>query len=217
MKVRAELTVEVLRKDGERIYRLRTESKSLLQNFAKVFGKMLEAPAYMALSSGGINASTTVINTAGASTTAYIEYYGPSGNVFRGGGTPMGMNAADNDDSFGVVVGSGSTPVSPTDYALAAKIGHGTGSGQLDYGPATVTSSYGATSSYAEIARTFLNASGADVTVREVGIIARSYWKLESGIINDVRYLIARDTLPSPVKVPNLGTLTVRYRVSLSL
>jgi hypothetical protein len=217
MKVRAELTVEVLRKDGERIYLLRTESKSFLQNFAKVFGKMLEASASATLSYGGIVASATVMNTGGSSVTCPTEWYHTSTSSSYGGGTPMGMSAPDNDDSFGVVVGSSPTPVSPTDYTLAAKIRHGTGSGQLDYGPATVTSSYGATSSYAEIARTFLNVSGSDVTVREVGIIARSYWKISTGVIDDVKYLIARDILPSPVKVPNLGTLTVRYRVSLSL
>jgi hypothetical protein len=210
MKLKAELTVEV-EKDGERIYRLETRSKSFLQNFAKVFTKMLESVA----SAYGNYVSATVVDTTGASSAANTEWYAGSAN--DGGGTPMGMSAPDNDDSYGVVVGSSSTPVSPTDYALATKIAHGTGAGQLDYGPATVASSYGTTSSYAEIARTFLNASGSDVTVREVGIIARSYWKTYGGVANNVKYLIARDILPSPVKVPNLGTLTVRYRVSLSL
>jgi hypothetical protein len=217
MKLKAELTVEALRKDGERIYRLETRSKSFLQNFAKVFGKMLEAPGGAPLSYSGTVASATVLNTAGSSASAWTEWYDTGAAYYYSGGTPMGMSAPDNDDSFGVVVGSGTASVSPTDYALAAKIGHGTGAGQLDYGPATVTSSYGATSSYAEIARTFLNTSGSDVTVREVGIVARSYWKDGGVIVGDVKYLIARDILPSPVKVPNLGTLTVRYRISLSL
>jgi hypothetical protein len=215
MKLKAELTVEV-GKDGERIYRLKTESKSLLQNFAKVFGKMLEAPA-SATGSDWIVISTSIMNTGGSTVTCITELYSTSSIYRYGGGTPMGMNAADNDDSYGIVVGSGAASVSPTDYNLAAKISHGTGSGRLDYGPATVTSSYGATSSYAEMARSFLNASGSDITVREVGIIARSYWKDGASVTSDVKYLIARDILPSPIKVPNLGTLTVRYRVSLSL
>jgi hypothetical protein len=215
MKVKAELTVEVLRKDGERIYRLKAESKSFLLNYAKVFVVMLGAPASATGSSGGIFASASIMNTGGAVVTCPMEWY--AGSVALGGGTPMGMSAPDNDDSYGIVVGSGSTPVSPTDYALAAKISHGTGAGRLDYGPATITSSYGTTSSYTEMARTFLNASGSDVTVREVGIIPWCYWKDNDAVRYNVKFLIARDVLPTPVKVPNLGTLTVRYRISLSL
>jgi hypothetical protein len=125
------------------------------------------------------------------------------------------MNGPDNDDSFGIVVGSGSASVSPTDYRLVSKIPHGTGSGQLDHDTHSTATSLSSTSSYIELARTFVNRSGDNVVVREVGIIARSYWR-DTSVVNDVKYLIARDVLPSPVTVKPLGVLVVRYRISLT-
>ena len=55
------------------------------------------------------------------------------------------------------------------------------------------------------------------MTVREVGLAARSYWKDSGGVRQDIKYLVARDVLPTPVDVPNLASLVVRYRLSLVL
>ena len=209
MRVRAELIVE---SDGKEVFR--GESKSFLQNFCKVLYGMLSASGSAATKYFGLVSSATVIDTGGSSKTAYAEWY--ASDAQYGGGTPAGMNAPDNDDSFGIVVGSGSASVSPTDYRLASKISHGTGSGQLDYDTHAITTSFSSTSSYVELARTFVNRSSGDVVVREVGIMARSLWKDAGGIRNDVKYLIARDVLPSPVTVKPLGVLVVRYRITLT-
>ena len=210
MKVGVEVIVEV---DGKEVYR--GPSKSFVTNFAKVFLWMLGASGNMPLDSSGPSTSTTITAPDGSSQTVWTEWYASIKQM--GGGTPMAMNAPDNDDSYGIWVGSGTTPVSPTDYKLSSKIPHGTGAGQLDYEPHTVTSSYSETSSYVEIARSFINRSGSDVVVREVGLVARSYWKGFDAVRQDVKYLIARDVLPSPITVKPLGSLTVRYRISLSL
>jgi hypothetical protein len=129
----------------------------------------------------------------------------------------MAMNAADNNDTYGIVVGTGTASVTPTDYKLTSQIPHGTGPGQLDYDTHTVASSYTLSSSYVEISRVFVNRSGGDVVVREVGLIAWNYFKDVDAVRNDVKFLIARDVLPSPVRVKPLGSLTVRYRISLTL
>ena len=209
-KIRAEVILEV---DGREVYR--GPSSSFVTNFSKLLLGMLSAPGNTAIGSSGAIASTTVTDTDGLSKTVWTEWY--ASGTYRGGGTPMAMGAPDNDSSFGVVVGSGTTPVSPSDYNPSSLIPHGTSTGQLDYEPHTVTSSYSSTSSYVEISRSFVNRSGADVIVREVGLISRSYWKDLSAVRQDIKYLIARDVLPNPILIPNLSSLTVRYRISLSL
>jgi len=213
MKIKAEVSVEI---NGEEVYR--GPSKSFVQNFAKMLVAVLKGPAYAASFDMGAKSSTSLVDINGSSVTAYAEWYADYGSdLTRGGGVQMALNAPDNDDSFGICVGSGSTPVSITDYKLSSKIPHGTGSGQLDYETHTVASSYSDTYSYIEIARSFVNRSGADVVVREVGLVARTYWKDVSGIAQDIKWLIARDVLTTPILVPNLASLTVRYRISLSL
>ncbi|MCL7393199.1 MAG: hypothetical protein LZ162_06200 [Thaumarchaeota archaeon] len=210
MRIRAEVVVEV---NGREVFR--GPSRSFVTNFAKALLGMFSAPDNVPLSTTGLFASATVTALDGSSQTIWTEWYS-SPNRYADG-VALAMNAPDNNDSFGIWVGSGSTPVSPTDYNLSSKIPHGSGSGQLDYEPHTVTSSYSSTSSYAEIARSFINRSGANVIVREVGIVARNYWRDEYNVQRDVKFLIARDVLPNPILVPNLASLTVRYRISLSL
>jgi hypothetical protein len=204
MKIQCELIVE---RDGRQIHR--GVSKSFLVNLAKIL---------LVANSASVGATTTgtATDTSGASKTVIGEY-SFSGTYIWLGGVLFGAYGPNDDDSFGIIVGSGSTPVSPTDYALASKIPHGTGSGQLDYEPSTVTSSYSSTSSYIEIARSFINRSGADIVVREVGIVGRNYWRNQAGVITDAKCLIARDVLPSPITVKPLGSLTVRYRISLAI
>jgi len=195
MKVRAEVAVEL---DGREVYR--GPSKSFVQNFAIT---------YMAFMLNSIQSVTQPDGTTGSirpgisGTNVTLHFY---------------YAAGDNDDTNGVWVGSGSTPVSPTDYNLRSKIPHGTGTGQLDYDPQTVTASYGSSSSYVEIARTFVNRTSDDVIVREVGLVAYQYARsISPSVESRTRELIARDVLPSPVTVKPLGSLTVRYRISLSL
>jgi VIT1/CCC1 family predicted Fe2+/Mn2+ transporter len=153
-----------------------------------------------------------VLDMTGASKSVVVEaYHGVTTTTFK----VMSMMAGDNDDSYGILVGSGSDPVSPTDYRLASKISHGTSMGQLDYETHSVVSSYSDTSSYVEFSRAFVNKTSSDIIVREVGIAAHSYSSVVGPV--DTKYLIVRDVLPAPVKVKPLGSLTVRYRISLSM
>ena len=200
MKMKGWIIIEL---DGKEVYR--GESRSFVQNLGKELA---------ALVSSAVAASSTtanIINTSGYSDSIYGEYYG--GNT-PDGFAPMAVNAPVGTDSYGIVVGSGSTPQTYSDYALAKQIKNGTGAGQLSYGAHTTASSYGSTSSYIAISRTFTNQSGSAIVVREVGIIARQ--TAVSGGIGDVKYLIARDVLANPITVNNLGTLTVTYTLTLS-
>jgi len=198
--IRVELIVEV---DGKEVYR--GPSKSFVRNMGIVLAGMLKNNG-----DAGTFKSVVVTGLDGGSTYAYVELPAP-GNYSAG---PLVFNAGDNDDSFGIVVGSGSAPVSPYDYNLASKIPHGTGTGQLDYDTHSTISSYGGSSSYVEISRTFVNKSGSDVVVREVGLVGCSFHSYQ-----DIYYkfMVARDVLPNPVTVKPLASLIVRYRLSLAL
>jgi len=201
MKLKGELIIEI---NGKEIYR--GESKSLLQNFARHLRAMIASGATTP-------SSATITNLVGGSATVYGAFDSDSYRTLV-----SAYNAPDNDDTYGIVVGSGDTPVSPTDFNLASKIPHGTSSGQLDYDTHTTTSSFSSTSSYVEISRIFTNKSGGDVIVKEVGMITWNYrMDRYNAVTTDVKFLVARDVLPSPILIPNLASLTVRYRISLSL
>jgi len=73
------------------------------------------------------------------------------------------------------------------------------------------------------ISRSFKNLSGADIIIREVGLVARSYWKGCDAINdllnrrNDVTYMIARDVLPQDYVVPDGGSALVSIVVEVVL
>jgi hypothetical protein len=206
LRLKGEVVVEV---DGR-------ESRSFIQNLGKALWVIMASPGVYPDRSGPVT-STTVVKPDGTSGTIYGEWYAGTVNAYCGGGTSLGMKASAGDDTLGIQVGTSSTPVTSTDYRLPGKISHGTGSGQLQYGDQSVTYSYGSTYGYVELTRVFTNSSGASIVVREVGLIARNYWKDQSGIYIDVKFLIARDVLEVPVTVPSMSTVAVRYRLSLSV
>jgi hypothetical protein len=205
MKIKGWIIVEL---DGKEVYR--GESRSFVQNLGKLLLATFQSSASGVV--GGIT-SATITNTSGNSVTIYGEAYGGSPTS---GFAPMAVNSTVGTDSYGIVVGSGSTPQTYSDYALASQIKNGTGAGQLSYGAHTTASSYGSSSSYIAISRTFTNQSGSAIVVREVGMIARQAVYGANTISSDIKYLIARDVLANPVTVNNLGTLTVTYTLTLS-
>jgi len=205
MKMKGWIIVEL---DGKEVYR--GESRSFVQNL----GKLL-LPTFQGTASSTNGSAVSITNTSGYSASIYGEWYG--GSTSPTGFTPIALNAPAGTDSYGIVVGSGSTSQTYSDYALASQIKNGTGAGQLSYGVHTTASSYGSTSSYITISRTFTNQSGSAIVVREVGMIARqATFNGSSTPSADVKFLIARDVLANPVTVNNLGTLTVTYTFTLS-
>ncbi|MEM2163680.1 MAG: hypothetical protein QXR62_04570 [Candidatus Bathyarchaeia archaeon] len=214
MKLRGTLHITVYNQNNEKLQELETESKSLVLNLARVLTSGLSASGGESLGVKGVQRSTTVYDYDGIERTVWTHWYA---SVEAGGGVMLAMKAAEGDDTFGILVGSGSTPVAYNDYKLFSKISHGSGAGQLYYQSQSTVSSFGALSSYVELARSFVNVSANPVIVREVGLAARSYWKDRYAVQQDQKFLIARDVLPNPVTVPSLATLVVRYRISLEL
>lgn len=124
----------------------------------------------------------------------------------------MNVNLATASNAYGIRVGTGTTAVAMTDYELATIIAQGTGSGQMEHGSTTVGSLTSSSSEAAfTISRTFVNSSGAQIDVAEVGMACQSG---DSGAQHRF-FLIVRDVLSSVVAVGNAQTLTVTYTMKI--
>jgi len=203
--------IEVYDRNGKLISKHRQPCRSLLANFIRMLGAMLSAKGGYTGTVGGTKASCSVKKYDGTEGTAYTEWY--TTTYTYGGGTPMGAKAPDDDDSYGIMVGSGTKTVEIDDYSLESKISHGTGSGQLDYDTHTISISEEAGQVKVEITRTFKNVSGTTVTVSEVGLGVRNYWKQSTGVAKDLKFLIVRDVLDTPQNVLDGGSLTVKITI----
>jgi hypothetical protein len=108
-------------------------------------------------------------------------------------------------DAHGIVIGSGTTPPTRTDYALVAKIAHGSGTGQIYYNRQT----YELLTDYSfRLNREFTNA-GSDLSVAEAGLIYQLY--VSSG--TPCLILLLRDTFTT-ISVTTGNGIRVRYTFS---
>jgi hypothetical protein len=198
---KAVIEFEVRDKDGKLIQKGKFPAKSWVGNVVGLLSAILSTW-------GGSSGSFAVFTRSDL-----IDTSGTSRNMGLGatsGGATLGGCAPSGDVSGGIVVGSADTPVSIGQYMLVSLIGHGTGSGQLQYGTTTVETITKNSTWLFRVIRTFSNSSGSTVTVREIGLYAR----LGSG---GQSVMLARDVPASPINVPAGSTLTVRYIISHSL
>ena len=143
-----------------------------------------------------VNGEVFNITTSAQLAPAWWRCYG----YFRG-------SAPAGNDNYGIQVGHDDTPPANENYRLSDKIPHGDGAGQLEYGDMTfydVLEHEG----YMKFsfARTFLNNSGATITVKEIGFAVYVHF--------DERYCLwLRDVLSPPVDVEHGKTLTVQYTI----
>jgi hypothetical protein len=121
-----------------------------------------------------------------------------------------GYYATANAETYGIVIGTGSTAFDLDDYHLDAVITHGNTSGKLYYQVqvAPVTTYSGDPDFVENILhkRVFNNNSGATITVNEVGLI-----------YNDAAFgyvLMSRDVLDTPAVVLNGAQLTVTVSIT---
>lgn len=165
----------------------------------------------------------SIISPAGAATYEYpiVDTNGVErfvANCWRN----MTTAGAIGDTTLGIVAGTDNTAPTFTDNALGAKIAHGTGAGQLQYG-ATGWGLPSATAAEAHfrISRVLSNASGGLIHVDEVGIeCAFLHWALKTDrtqpSITDAIYraLIIRDLLGvGGEDILNGQNLTINYDI----
>ncbi len=120
----------------------------------------------------------------------------------------FGMNAGAGAVYFGILVGTGTTPVTVTDYSLATRINNGSGAGQLNYLIVSITTpaTVGNTQSFT-VSRGFTNNSGNSITVNEVGMVSN-----DSGSA----YVLIDRTLMS-FSIANGATGIVTYTIQVSV
>jgi hypothetical protein len=208
-----------IEKDGKVLQYGKHPMKSFVANFISILYGLLKPSGGTALSSSTLTTSPSITKPDGTTANAYVEDY-PAGNY--SGGTPMACLAPANDSSYGIVVGSGTNAVTISDYKLASQIVQGTGAGQLIHNASSVSYSVDTSVTPAvlniALSRTFTNSSGGSINITEVGIIARTYWKYATAsIVQDIKYLIARDLLPTTYTVPNGASANVIITIKVVL
>jgi len=148
------------------------------------------------------NVDVTIKDTGGTSRTY---------DVSNSASSMYSLNQATNA-LMGLVVGTGSTAVDISDYALGTQIAHGTGSGQMEYAAGAYSAHQvsGQTAQFT-ITRTFINSSGASITINEVGI----YNSCHDGVAWRY-YLIVRDVVSGGQAVANGQSATLEYTISVT-
>ena len=190
MNVKAYLKIKVIDGNGRCTYYRRYRSRSFVANFLRTI--------FTNLSGQEINN----VNTSGGSYTIYFR-------------DAIIVNDSSNDDSFGILIGTGTSAPSIIDSNLSQVISNGASVGQMQYGAVSVTGAVTNTSTnsgYITVTRTFTNNSGSSITVSEVGLVA---WSGNDAQSNQY-YLIIHDLLPSPITVPNGSSLSISYEIQVT-
>jgi hypothetical protein len=113
-------------------------------------------------------------------------------------------------DEVGIVIGTGTTGVTPQETLLNVQINHGTDTGEMLYlGGLTYNAVVSGIYSYFDTMRMFENKSGGSITVKELGIAA---------LFGNDSILICRDVLDALdyVQVNNNEYLKITYRMRVS-
>ncbi|MEM4819356.1 MAG: hypothetical protein QXQ91_03515 [Nanopusillaceae archaeon] len=191
------IEIKIIDKDGKVVKEAKSEANSLVRNFIRaLYGLMTAAQASFNV--------ITLTDITGA-TFGYP-------NLAAGGYPIFNVGAGSGETRFGIVVGSGTSPVSYTDFRLASLIPHGTGSGQLFYSNteyALLTLPDG--THVISFTRTFTNQSPGDVTINEVGL---GFHVTVPGPTS--RYvLIERTVLSSPITLSPNQSAVIRYVFSV--
>ena len=117
-----------------------------------------------------------------------------------------------NNVEYGILVGTGTTTPAQDDYALETKILHGSTSGKLQYG-ATVVNEAAIVGSNVDmvVTRTFINASGATITIREVGLAVYERWSGSTAYY----FLWAHDSVNQSVDNTYVAVVTYTLRTTV--
>jgi hypothetical protein len=170
-----------VRKEGKLLERRRFKSKTWVRNFIAALNRQM-----------GGDANTQEVGGS------------------WGGWTSLQANAGQNDDRFGIQVGTGSNPWAYDQFKLQSQIYHGTDAGKMMYGACSVSSLVSITNGLKYVvSRVFTNGTPDTITVREIGLVV---WNPAWG----PAVMMARDVLSPSIDVPAGSSLTVRYVIQWS-
>jgi len=201
LRYEAWVRTRIISPEGKIVKEQKFKSKSFLRNYA-VFASAIFAEEVR-----------SIVRDGGTVTDFYGELpYTEAtaiGNAFQWIFSCRGLAC---EDSRGILVGAGDTPVSPEDYNLADKIYCWTEAGYLDYRD-TIISAVEVTPDWSRITikRTFINVGGVVMTVREIGLMASYVCRIDGSLVGSGAILIVRDVLPTPDDIPDGYTYEVVY------
>jgi len=194
---------EVRDKDGKLLKRGKLKSQTWVGNIVAFLSALLSMWGVTATGYRTGTSRADMTDTGGSARGVCLG--SASATRYLGGSAPAGNTSA------GILVGSSNVVVAIGQYALQSPIAHGTGAGQLQYGATTVDPLVKNTTWTVRVIRTFTNASGATVTVREFGLFVR-LGMVESPY--EISVMLARDVPVTAIDVPDGSTLTLRYIIS---
>lgn len=180
----------IIRNDKGKVrYKKTMQCHSFVDNFLKLI--------YLCMSKNNVSLQNTANGTEN-----YVSAY----NV---GSYYLECDAASTNTNYGVIVGTGTTAPTISDYSVETKIAHGTSSGQLQYSATSVGApTTDATTSTLVVTRLFTNASGGSIDINECGLVVRS---------NDDYVLIIRDIISPAITVADAEELTLNYKIKATV
>ena len=178
------------------------KANSFVKNFlTALYGSLIEQYISLVDVNGNTISNTGIIGT-------WSDWcnYGPWCNggsmTVRSLGILL-LNAPEGDDTYGIVVGTGTTPVTPDDYKLEQQIPHGSSDNQLYHYPCNVLDlEVEGNRVIQKIQRQFENRGTVDIDINEIGLQALV---IDSGGTT-YKVLIVRDVLSEPISIPSGGT-----------
>lgn len=157
-----EIETWLISKDGQ----IKEHKKQIAHSFTIGWLKHIEGVISHAYNS--VSVDTNITDIAGSSQTVAFVSNPQLGHIF-------GIAAPAGNTNYGIVCGTGTTAVRADDYTIETIIGHGSSSGQLNYGGTSIIPSSGSESlCQLSISRTVGNASGSSITVKNLGVLCSS-------------------------------------------
>jgi len=207
-KIKTYINVEVRDKNGNLKLSRREEGHSWTLNFAQVLRAMMY----------GNYVDSVWINIIGTDGKEYFTDICDLDDKQQIVGI-MGLRSGDGDDSWGMVIGTNNTSEDPADHNIKSKIPNSKvhyGS-TLVSGDVTVSTTGGLNQLSFKVWRSFVNQSGEDVTVYEVGLIAKYKGLKWGGGIQEFNYLIYRHVFSNGIKIADGDILTIAIEIVISL
>ena len=191
MKQQLYYTIEVRDKNGKLLKRMRRKSRSLVRQWIDFHYWLAGIVDRTATDTGGI--SRTLDRDLGFSI------------CFR-------LAGGEAQSVLGIVIGTGTTAVTISDYALATQIAHGVGAGQMyHYADFLGAPSVSGSECSFTITRVIGNQSGALITVKEIGV----YTSAQDTSPAARYFCVIRDVLAASVDVLDGGAITVVYTIKV--
>jgi len=232
--LRVKLILERFDREHRLLERREQASRSFVQRFIGMLyiahAQTLYSAPYAMTDITGTSQNTdsqSNATTEGRSGKCTLAIGAPPGNtlgIYSGGGRGSYDVAVRPDyhgklgNTMGIQVGTGSTAVTPTDYALATRIAHGRSAGQLEYGGCELINiTFSNPNGEFTIRRYFTNNSGGAITVNEVGIYSTASYATATTYDIVSIFLIARDLVSPGVTVNNTELLRVTYVVQITV